>query len=186
MRLILRISGTFRALFLRRRLDRDLDEELQSYLELLIHEKTAAGMDAEQARRQARLELGGAEQVKEQVRDIRRGAMLDSLIQDMRYAVRMMNKRRGFALMVVLTIALGIGANTAIFNLIDAALLKPLPVGNPHELVILNWTTHINPFGRLVRRVSGWIVDTNSGLQSCSSFSYPIFEEFRYRNGVFT
>ena len=186
MPLISRLFSTFRSLFRKEQLDCDLDQELQAYLELLAEDKVAAGLSPAQARRHARLELGGKDQVKENVRDIRRGAMIDSLIQDIRYGVRILEKRRGFTLMVVLTLALGIGANTAIYSFIDAALLASLPVENPHELVILNWTSHKNPFGPMIRRISGWIRETGTGLESSSSFSYPIYEEFRKRNEVFT
>ncbi len=153
-------------------------------MEMLAQEKIEAGMDPRNAQRAACVDLGGREQVKETVREVRMGTILDSLIQDVNYGIRMLCKRKGFTLLIVVILGLGIGANTAIFSLVDAALLKELPVENPDTLVILNWTAVDNPFGRLIRRVSGWLHETKSGLQMSSSFSYPVYEEFRDQNEV--
>ena len=93
------------------------------------------GVPPDEARRLARLELGGIEQVREQVRTYRHGGWLDEIGRDVRYAFRMFVRNPGFTFIVVVTLALGIGANTAIFSLIDALMLRWLPVRNPHELV---------------------------------------------------
>ncbi|NIN73070.1 MAG: FtsX-like permease family protein, partial [Gemmatimonadetes bacterium] len=131
-----RIISTFRSLFRKEELDRDLDEELASYLELLTAEKIRAGMSLEQARREARLELGGVEQVKEKVRERRVGAMTDTVFQDIRYAVRTLRKNAGFTVVAVLILAIGIGATTALFSTINTALLSGLPYRQPDRLVI--------------------------------------------------
>ena len=135
MTILSTIKGSFKAVFKGEKLDHDLDEELQSYLDLLIEEKTSAGMDPEAARRQALIELGGAEQVKAGVREERHGAALDTLLQDIRFTLRMLRKNPAFAVVVVLTLAIGIGANTALFGTIKALLLSQLPYEEPDRLV---------------------------------------------------
>jgi hypothetical protein len=131
-----RIISTFRSLFRKEELDRDVDEELASYLALLTAEKVRAGMSPEEARREARVELGGVEQVKEKVREKRVGAMIDTLFQDVRYAIRTLKKNAGFTVVAVLILAMGIGATTALFSTIDTALLSSLPFQEPGRLVV--------------------------------------------------
>jgi predicted permease len=129
------LRSILRAPFRGEDLDRELDEELESYLHLLIDEKIRAGMDPEHARREALIELGGAEQVKANVRETRHGAVLDTLINDTRFAFRTLRKSPGFAAVFVMTLAIGIGANTALFSTIKALLLSPLPYEDPDRLV---------------------------------------------------
>src|SRR5271155_2047341 len=138
MRPLARLTSLLRNLFRARRTDRELDEELRSYLVLLTEEKIADGIGPDQARRQAKIELGGIEQVKEQVRDIRAGAWFESFLQDMRYALRTLRKNPAFAAVATLTLALGIGATTAIFSVINAVLLQPLPIRDPGRVVALH------------------------------------------------
>ncbi len=123
-----------RNLFRHRQAERELSAEVTSYVELLAAEKVAAGMEPEQARRAALVELGGREQVKEAVRQVRRGAWLEPLGRDVRFSLRGLRKTPGFTLVAVLTLALGIGANSAIFQLLDAVRLRVLPVRAPEEL----------------------------------------------------
>jgi len=132
-----RMKNFFRNIFAKRRNDGELDDEVHSYVDLLAEEKMRAGMNPEQARRAARIELGGVEQVKEQVREARAGAWLDTVIQDIRYGLRILRKSPGFTTVAVLILALGIGANTAIFSMINGLMLHTLPVRDPGRLVEL-------------------------------------------------
>jgi len=145
------IKGTFRALTRSDAQERELDEELQSYLELLVAEKTKDGMEPGRARREALMELGGAEQVKDSVRESQHGAALESLICDLRHVLRAMGKAPGFTFVVVLTLALGIGANTAIFSTINAVLIRNIPYTDSDRLVAGEKTQDGAPQGPLSR-----------------------------------
>jgi predicted permease len=129
----------YRRFFRRKLTERHLDAELRFHLEHRIADLVAGGMALEEARRQARLEFGGLDQVKEECREVGRAHFIESFIQDVRYALRQLRRNPGFTAVAVITLALGIGANTAIFSLIDAVLLKTLPVRRPEQLFLFRW-----------------------------------------------
>lgn len=128
---LIRLMGTFR----KSPLDADLAAELESHLELHIEDNVRAGMTAEEARRDALLQLGGLEQTKEAYRDLRGLPFLDALFADLRFAVRTMARRPGFAATAILTLALGIGATTAVFSVVDRILFRSLPYPHDERLV---------------------------------------------------
>src|SRR6201996_1927807 len=129
----------FARLFSRRnrRSDADIRDEFSAHLEMAAAELRAQGMSAEAAEREARLRFGGATQAKESYREQSRPPLLDSIVADLRYAARQLRHNPGFATVAILTLALGIGATTAIYSLVQAILLRSLPYGDAARLVYI-------------------------------------------------
>jgi predicted permease len=153
--------------FARRERQEDISEELRFHIEQQTSANISAGMSPENARRQAVLQFGAVESVKEYCREQRSGFWLEIFWADARYALRVMRKNPGFAAIAILTLALGIGANTAIFSVVYAVLLQPLPYANPNQLVA--------------------VFDTKpqEGVEKTGT-SYTNFEEWRAQNTVFS
>ncbi len=146
MQLFVKVRSLLRNLFSSLGVEVDLDEEVHAHFEMLTEENIRAGMPPSEAQRVARIELGGIEQVKEQVREERIGNSLHSVLSDCRFGVRQLRKNPGFTAVAVLTLALGIGANTALFSIVDAVLLRPLPYQSADRLVAV-WSTEIGQPG---------------------------------------
>ncbi|MGH9613803.1 MAG: ABC transporter permease, partial [Bryobacteraceae bacterium] len=154
------------------RLDRESDEEVRAHLELLTEEYKRRGMSSEEARNAARRQFGGVARLKEDLRERRGLPWLDSLTRDIRYALRAMRKAPLFTATAIVTLALGIGANTAIFTLTNQILLRVLPVKDPGQLSLFEWRGQ-------------FIGGTSRGGNS--AFSYPTYTDLRDGNpGVFT
>jgi predicted permease len=161
-----------RALFSRASVERELDDELRFHIEHEAEKYERHGMSHEAALRRARLEFGGVEQTKEASRDLRGIERLESIVRDLRYAVRSLKSRPAFTLTVIAMLALGIGGNTAIFTLVDALVLRPLPVAHPERLVIVSDPAAVN---------SNW-----NGSPVTDYVSYLLYRDVRARNTVFT
>jgi predicted permease len=164
----------------RRRFDRELEAEMRFHLEMKTTERIAAGLSPQDAYRATRLQFGNAVLLQERSREMWTFRWIEELTRDLHYSVRMIRKNPGLAAVVVSSLALAIGANTAIFSLVDAVLLKPLPVRNPNELVLLGWAAR-RPTP--AHSVSGSMrIDPDTGERTCTSFSSIAFQRMRDQN----
>lgn len=130
-----RLSSLYGNLLRRASAEKDLDDELRASLNILVEEKIVKGMSPGEALREARIELGGVEQTKERVREARIGHFLETILRDLGYGLRLLRKSPGFATFVIATLALGIGANTAVFSIVEGAFLDPFPYDASHEII---------------------------------------------------
>src|SRR6516165_9265551 len=137
MRILDKARLRFRSLFRRPNVDFELEAELRFHLDQLIEEKISSSMPPTEARRAAQRMVGGITQYKEECRDMRRVNFVEDLVQDIRFTIRSLAKSPGFTGVVVGTLALGIGANTAIFTIVHGALLRPLDYPKPDQLMYL-------------------------------------------------
>ena len=151
-------------MFQKEKLDHELDDEIKSHLEMQVEDNVRRGMSLEEARYAAQRSFGGVDQIKESYRDRRGVPVFETTLQDLRFAIRVLRRSPVYTTVVVLTLAIGIGANTAIFSLVDAVLIKLLPVNNPEQLVA------IDTFNQRGERIN---------------FSYPLFEQLRDRTQTF-
>ena len=163
MRVLTTFRLRLRSVFRSRRVEDELAEELRDHLERLVALHMAAGSSQADARAAAHREFGNVGLIREQCRDTRRVAWLEDFGRDVAYGLRSMRRAPGHTAVMALSLALGIGANTATFTLVNTLLLRPLPVSNPHELVEL-----------------GFDSSTGSG-----NFSYPLYERVRDQNSTF-
>jgi predicted permease len=160
-------------LFSRKQLERELDKELHFHFETQVADKVRSGIPESEARRLTRLEFGGIDQVKEDCRESRGTMWVESILHDLRYGIRQLQRSPGFAIIAIVSLTLGIGANTAIFTLLNAIMLRPLPVQNPGELLL---------FGDGQAHGSTQAVPDGS----TQLFSYSFLQDVRQKNKSFS
>src|SRR5437016_8480234 len=186
MSLLRSLSDGLRSLFRKERVSQELDEELNGFLEMAAEEKMKHGMNRKDALRSVRLERGNLEVAKEVVRSAGWESLLETLWQDLRYGARMLRKNPGFTAVAVFTLALGIGANTAIFSLIDVVLLRPLPVRDPDRVVVLEWRAHKQPHTNGYGDFGVCHMNQERSEAAGCSFSYPFLEQVRSQTEAFS
>ena len=174
MPLLVKARSFLRNLFLSRRVEVDLDQEVHSHLEMLTAENIRAGMPPHEAQRAARIELGGIEQVKEQVREVGIGNWLRSVISDCRYGLRQLRKSPGATAVMVFTLALAIGATTAIFSVVYGVLLRPLPYPDSSRIMAVFEVNSKGGWSHLADPNFDDFRDQNRSFQAIAKYQYDV------------
>src|SRR5215212_8725351 len=172
------LFNRLRALFQRQNLEQELDEEIRAHLEMQIKDYRRQGMTADEARYAALRKFGGVDQVKERYRDRRGLPVIETLLRDLAYGFRMLRRSPGTTIVAVLSLAFGIGVNTALFSAVDAVLLQSLPVREPERLIVFEWQSG-RPF-----RINGLSGTSNvsvpPGRRGFSLFRYDVFTQMSH------
>jgi macrolide transport system ATP-binding/permease protein len=182
-----RLRSWLRWIVHREKLEQSLDNDLREYVEHSAADKIRRGLSPEQARRAARMELGGVEQTRERVRTVLSPVALEACVKDVRFAFRTMTSNKTFTALAVLCLALGIGANATIFSFMDSILFRSLPVEDPRSLVVLSWHMPEAPRPNSpspIRALRGILTEEGTGVRSLV-WPYPAFDMFRSERGVF-
>ena len=187
MTILNRLRSWLLWIFQRQKPEQSLDDDLRDYVEHSAAEKIRDGLSPEQARRAARMELGGVEQTRERVRAVLSPVALEACVKDVRFAFRTMTSNKTFTALAVLCLALGIGATATIFSFMDSILFRSLPVEDPRSLVVLSWRMSEAPRPNSpspIRALRGIVTEEGTGVRSLV-WPYPAFEMFRSERGVF-
>ena len=174
MPVLVKLRSFLRNLFFSRRVEVDLDQEVQSHLEMLIAENIRSGMSSHEAQRAARIELGGIEQVKEQVREVGIGNWLRSVISDCHYGLRQPRKSPGATAVMVFTLALAIGATTAIFSVVYGVLLRPLPYPDSSRIMAVFEVNSKGGWSHLADPNFDDFRDQNRSFQAIAKYQYDV------------
>jgi predicted permease len=175
-----------RAVLRRKAVEQELDDELRFHLEQQAVKYARAGVSADEAHRLASLALQGPEQAKERCRDARGTLLWDATLQDLRYAIRQLRGAPGFAMVAIVILALGIGANTAIFSLLDAVMLRSLPVRDADQLFVPRWTAKAMPSPYDAEDYESCFESKVPGGKGGCTFPYPVFRLIESKHDLFS